>query len=150
VERHLGKPQLLAEDELEWESLLSDNELKELKDAWLASDWSQKRPVEIELPFEIIIEGTLLRGRVDAVYESANGIEVVDWKTGIVKSGDDLESASIQLAAYRIAVSKVMNRPLETISAAFHYVKENVTIRPADLLDEAGIIRLLPKWVDDH
>ena len=150
VERHLGKPQLLGEDELEWESALSDIELKELKNAWQTSDWAMRRPIEIELPFEIIIEGTLLRGRIDAVYETSSGIEVVDWKTGKVKDGEDLESASIQLAAYRIAVSKIMDRPLETISAAFHYVKENVTIRPADLLDEAGIIRLLPRWGDDH
>ncbi len=150
VERHLGKPQLLGDDELEWDDSLTDIELKELKDAWLASDWAGRVPLEIELPFEIVIEGTLLRGRIDAVYEGPSGIEVVDWKTGKVKDGEELESASIQLAAYRIAVSKVMNRPLDAISAAFHYVKENTTIRPVDMLDEAGIIQLLPRWVDDH
>jgi DNA helicase-2/ATP-dependent DNA helicase PcrA len=32
---------------------------------------------------------------------------------------------------------------LDQVSAAFHYVKANVTIRPVDLLDAAGLAALL-------
>lgn len=101
----------------------------------------------------MVIDGTLLRGRIDAIYQDVSDserIEVVDWKTGKAKSGADLEEAAIQLAAYRLAVAKVFGKPLSAISAAFHYVKDDATVRPADLLDEAGIIRLLPRWDDDR
>lgn len=153
VERHLNRPQLWGEDELDWEYSLTDDALQSLKNAWLASEWAQREPLEIELPFEVVIDGTLLRGRIDALYRDPNDparIEVVDWKTGRVKEGEDLTAVALQLAAYRIAIARIFNRPLESISAAFHYVAENETVRPADLLDEAGIIRLLPRWDGDH
>jgi DNA helicase-2/ATP-dependent DNA helicase PcrA len=153
VERYLNKPQLWSEDEWEWEEVLTDDELKGLKDAWLASNWSGREPIEVEFPFEVVIDGTLLRGRIDAIYpdhQGSNRIEVVDWKTGRVKGGDDLAEAATQLAAYRLAAAKLFDRPIESITAAFHYVKENETVRPADLLDEESIIRLLPKWGDDR
>jgi DNA helicase-2/ATP-dependent DNA helicase PcrA len=67
----------------------------------------------------------------------------VDWKTGKVKSGEDLADAAIQLAMYRLAYSKLHNIPLESISAAFHYIPANQTIRPADILDEAEITKLI-------
>ena len=153
VERHLNKPQIWGDDEMEWEYPLSDQELKELKEAWLASDWAKREPLEVEFPFEVVLDGTLLRGRIDAIYPDPHDpkrIEVVDWKTGRAKSGDELARAAIQLAAYRLAVSKVFARPLDSISAAFHYVKENETVRPVDLLDEDALIRSLPRWGDDH
>lgn len=150
VERHLGRPQLLGDDEIEWELHLADDELEKLKSAWLASEWAKRRPLEIELPFEIVLNGTLLRGRIDALYEREGGLEVVDWKTGSAKSGEELSKAATQLAAYRLAISKMMDRPLAEISAAFHYVKENATVRPSDLLDESEIIGLLPRWGDDR
>jgi DNA helicase-2/ATP-dependent DNA helicase PcrA len=153
VERHLNRPQLWGEDDWEWEERLSDGELKALKEAWLASKWAQRKPLEVEFPFEVVIDGTLLRGRIDAIYQDVSDserIEVVDWKTGKAKSGAELEEAAIQLAAYRLAVAKVFGKPLIAISAAFHYVTDDATVRPADLLDEAGIIRLLPRWDDDR
>lgn len=153
VERFLNQPQIWAEDEWEWDEALTDAELKQLKDAWLMSDWAKRLPLEVEFPFEVVIDGTLLRGRIDAIYqdtEDSERIEVVDWKTGRVKSGEDLSSAATQLAAYRLAVAKLFSKPLESISAAFHYVEANQTLRPADLLDERGIIRLLPRWGDDR
>ena len=153
VERHLNRPQLWGEDDWEWEERLSDGELKALKEAWLASKWAQRKPLEVEFPFEVVIDGTLLRGRIDAIYQDVSDserIEVVDWKTGKAKSGAELEEAAIQLAAYRLAVAKVFGKPLSAISAAFHYVKDDATVRPADLLDEAGISRLLPRWDDDR
>ena len=153
VERYLNKPQLWAEDEWEFDETLTDAELKAFKEAWLLSEWSKREPIEVEFPFEVVIDGTLLRGRIDAIYadrDDPTRIEVVDWKTGKAKRGDDLSAAATQLAAYRLAVARLFARPIESISAAFHYVKENETIRPADLLDEAGINRLLPRWDDDH
>ena len=129
---------------------LSQSELKELKQAWLTSEWSSREAFEIELPFEIIIEGTLLRGRMDAVYQDGDCYEIIDWKTGKEKSGEELATAAIQLAAYRIAFSRIYKVDPEKISAAFHYVAENKTVRPEKLLEEAEIIQALPRWGDDR
>ena len=91
-----------------------------------------------------MIDTTLIRGRIDAVYKlDADHYEVVDWKTGKVKSGEDLVNASIQLAMYRLAYAKLKNLPIEKISAAFHYVLEDQTVRPADILDENDLIKLV-------
>ncbi|MEY3755797.1 MAG: hypothetical protein RL356_69, partial [Actinomycetota bacterium] len=57
--------------------------------------------------------------------------------------GDDLATAAIQLAMYRLAYSKLKNIPIENVSAAFHYVADNQTVRVADVLDEAGLIALI-------
>jgi DNA helicase-2/ATP-dependent DNA helicase PcrA len=95
------------------------------------------------VPFETVLGGVLLRGRIDAVYEKDGHYEVVDWKTGKTKSGADLAAAAIQLAMYRLAYSKLFGIKIENISAAFHYVGSNETVRPADLLSEDQLISIV-------
>ena len=113
----------------------------------MASDWARdgRTPVEggVEVPFETVVGGVLLRGRIDAVYKDGDTYTVVDWKTGKVKSGDDLEVAAIQLAMYRLAYSKLTGIPIEKISGAFHYVGYNETVRPADLLSAQELERII-------
>lgn len=58
----------------------------------------------IELPFVMKTEsGQIIRGRIDAVYETEDGaLEIVDWKTGMefdAKPGDQLEIYRAALAA---------------------------------------------------
>jgi DNA helicase-2/ATP-dependent DNA helicase PcrA len=149
IEAQYKDPQVLDEDELygidDAQRNLDDLPLEELKSTWLASDWAKRDPAPggIEVPFETVLGGILLRGRIDAVYEKDGHYEVVDWKTGKTKSGDDLAAAAIQLAMYRLAYSKLFGIKLENISAAFHYVGSNETVRPADLLDENQLISIV-------
>ena len=49
----------------------------------------------------------------------------------------------MQLAAYRLGWSRLSGTPVERISAGFHYVAANQTVRPVDLLDEAGLLALV-------
>jgi DNA helicase II / ATP-dependent DNA helicase PcrA len=44
---------------------------------------------------------------------------------------------------YRLAYSKLFGIKVENISAAFHYVGSNETVRPADLLDEDQLISIV-------
>jgi DNA helicase-2/ATP-dependent DNA helicase PcrA len=76
---------------------------EDLKNKWLESDWSKKVPYRLEVPFETVLAGVLIRGRIDAIYKTENGFEVVDWKTGSKKLS---EAAAIQLAMYRLAWSR--------------------------------------------
>jgi DNA helicase-2/ATP-dependent DNA helicase PcrA len=49
------------------------------------------------------------------------------------------------LAAYRLAWAALARIPLERVRAAFYYVRHDLTIRPADLLDEAGLKALIDR-----
>lgn len=150
LENHFKQPSLISMDELFNQGLMTQSDedapLDQLQQAWLASKWADRQPVAVEVGFETMIDTTLIRGRIDAVYQiSDQQYEVVDWKTGKVKSGEDLASAAIQLAMYRLAYAKLKNIPIENISAAFHYVIDNQTVRPADILGERELIELVSK-----
>jgi DNA helicase-2/ATP-dependent DNA helicase PcrA len=49
----------------------------------------------------------------------------------------------VQLAAYRLAWASLTGVPVDEVRAAFHYVRQNRTIRAADLLDADGLRALL-------
>jgi DNA helicase-2/ATP-dependent DNA helicase PcrA len=117
-----------------------DGKLEDLKQAWLRSAYANRTPAAIEVPFESVVGGVLIRGRIDAVYETSDGFEVVDWKTGSKQLG---ESAAIQLAMYRLAWAKLKNIDVTKVSAAFHYVPTSVTDKRADLLDEVALVSLI-------
>ncbi|HEX6197561.1 MAG TPA: ATP-dependent DNA helicase [Jiangellaceae bacterium] len=149
LETRWGAPRLVDPDELPGSAdagAAADSQLAALQDAFLRSEWAQHTPVEVEAPFELLLGGVVVRGRADAVFEAPDGrIDVIDWKTGQVPREAELASVhAVQLAAYRLAFAKLRGVPLEQVGAAFHYVSANKTIRPVDLLDEAGLERLLP------
>ena len=81
-------------------------------------------PAEVEFPFDMVVDGILLRGRCDAVFTDAPDgvVDVVDWKTGAPPTGDEATAAAVQLAVYRLAWHHVTGTPLDQVRAAFHYV----------------------------
>lgn len=144
IEKHFGQGTLFDDEDLEpVDPLEEDQTLEKLKASWLASEWVDRQPFAVEVPFETVLSGVLLRGRIDAVYKIGDKFEVVDWKTGSKKLG---VSAAIQLAVYRLAWAKLNDIVLADVSAAFHYVPTGVTDRRADLLDEGGLIALLDAY----
>ncbi|MGY1821175.1 ATP-dependent helicase [Geodermatophilus sp. SYSU D00079] len=147
LEERFGAARLLDLDELPGsgdESALPDSALADLQDAFLASEWADRQPVEVEVPFETPLGPLTLRGRIDAVFaDDAGGYEVVDWKTGPPPTGAELAAAGVQLAAYRLGWSRLTGVPVERVSAGFHHVSAGVTVRPVDLLDEAGLLALV-------
>jgi DNA helicase-2/ATP-dependent DNA helicase PcrA len=147
LEERFGAARLLDLDELPGsgdESAAPDAELARLQAAFLASGWAERQPVEVEVPFETPLGPLMLRGRIDAVFEGADGaFEVIDWKTGPPPSGAELSAAAVQLAAYRLGWSRLAGVPVERVSAGFHHVAAGVTVRPVDLLDEAGLLALV-------
>jgi DNA helicase-2/ATP-dependent DNA helicase PcrA len=117
-----------------------------LRERFEAGEWGGRWPVEVEVPFETLIAGRAVRGRIDAVFGDAGdgGYDVVDWKTGQPPASDEERRvAAVQLAAYRLAWAGLAQVPLGQVRAAFYYVRENLTLRPADLLDEAGLAALI-------
>ncbi len=148
LEQRFGATRLVDLDELPGsadDGAASDEDLDELKTAFLASVWADREPTEVEVPFHIRVgEGLALRGRMDAVFGDARtGFEVVDWKTGAVPSGSEKQSAAIQLAAYRLAWASLAGVEVDQVSAAFVYVRYGETVRPADLATAEELIALV-------
>ncbi|WP_449063902.1 UvrD-helicase domain-containing protein [Planomonospora algeriensis] len=118
--------------------------LAELRERFEESEWAGREPLDVEVPFEMMIADRLVRGRMDAVFRTPDGgYEVVDWKTGRRLMETTRTAASVQLAAYRLAWSRLAGVPLDRVGAAFHYVRFNETVRPVDLLDERGLVALV-------
>jgi DNA helicase-2/ATP-dependent DNA helicase PcrA len=96
------------------------------------------------VPFATVVDGVVIRGRIDAVFESADGsYDVVHWKTGARPSGLAAAASDVQVAAYRLAWAALADIPVERVRAAFVYIREGLTVRPSDLLDEAGLAALI-------
>lgn len=155
IERRFGATRLLDLDELPGSAdtgASADVDLETLQQAFLESDWSLRSPIEVEVPFETSVAGTVLRGRIDAVFADADGgWTVIDWKTGKEPTATEEKSVVMQLAAYRIAWAELMAAsrddsepiPLDKVRAAFHYVRSGRTIAPADLPDVAALAALI-------
>ncbi|GAA0847576.1 ATP-dependent helicase [Streptosporangium amethystogenes subsp. fukuiense] len=148
LEGRWGQQRLMDEFELPGASddfEETDAHLDELRDRFEESEWADREPLDVEVPFETVIADRVVRGRMDAVFQISEGrYEVVDWKTGRRPRGRKAEAAaSVQLAAYRLAWSHLAAVPLEEVGAAFHYVLRGETVRPVDLLDERGLVTLV-------
>jgi DNA helicase-2/ATP-dependent DNA helicase PcrA len=147
LERRFAGDQLIEIDDLPGAADFGeapDSDFEELREAFEASEWATRVPHAVEVTFSADVEGITLRGRMDAVFRHPDGHwEVVDWKTGSVPPESRLPVLAVQLAAYRMAWAALKNVPVEQVHAAFHYVRANRTIRPADLLDPEGLRQLL-------
>ncbi|MCX4470137.1 DEAD/DEAH box helicase [Micromonospora sp. NBC_01655] len=147
LERRFGADRLLDVDELPGAAdadAAPDEALAELQARFLAGEWADRVPAEVEVPFATVIAGVVVRGRMDAVFaRPGGGYDVVDWKTGRQPVGAAAEAAAVQLAVYRLAWAELAGVPVDRVGAAFHYVRDGATVRPADLLDADGLTALI-------
>ena len=122
------------------------SDLSQLRARFEHSEWAERWPQAVEVPFETLVGDRLVRGRIDAVFADSpdGGYNVVDWKTGRAPHNEaERNAVSVQLAAYRLAWAALAGVPVSEVRAAFHYVADDVTVRPADLLDEPGLTALI-------
>lgn len=118
-ELHRGLVGLAEEEALEEPSLPPDRTtVVRLKESFGKMGFESRRPYVLasgepatELPFTLKLGDTLVRGRIDAVYETDDGsLEIVDFKTGAVPPETDwgqLELYAEALAALGIATGAV-------------------------------------------
>ncbi|WP_217182303.1 ATP-dependent DNA helicase [Streptomyces sp. AC495_CC817] len=136
---------MLEPDELPGsEAEIADElDLEALKEAFERTPYAHRTPHRVEAPFQIDIAGRVVRGRIDAVYRADHGdgttmYEIVDWKTSRTRAADPL-----QLAVYRLAWAEQQGVPLESVDAAFLYVRTGAVVRPANLPGRDALERLL-------
>lgn len=122
-----------------------EQELAELQAAFMVTQWAARTPIEVEVPFDMVLGDRVVRGRIDAVFADADGgWTVVDWKTGAPPgSADAQQHAAVQLAVYRLAWAELRGCAAESVRAAFHYVRSGLTVRPDTLPDMEGLAALL-------
>jgi DNA helicase-2/ATP-dependent DNA helicase PcrA len=132
VESRLGQQPLLDEDELPGAAdseIVDEADLVALQRSFERMGYAERAPHAVEAPFQLMLAGHVIRGRIDAVYETDDGgFEVVDWKTNRAQSADPL-----QLAIYRLAWAEMHGLPLDRLTAAFVYVRAREVVRPAAL-----------------
>jgi len=110
-----------------------------LVDAFLAGPYADVHPLAVEAPFQLVLAGTVVRGRIDAVYARPDGgFDVIDWKTSRRADAD-----ATQLALYRLAWAELSGVPLTSVGAAFYYVRTASVVRPDDLPDRVQLSEML-------
>lgn len=161
IEQYYGRPSLLdvddmdmfAADDQDWGGPPSGvADIAQLRTAFEESVWAGREPVAIEEAIDTMIAGVVTRTKIDAVFRDPavpGGVVVIDWKSGRVpRAAEEVRAREVQLAVYRLAWARASGMPLNLVSAAFHYVADNLTVWPDSLLDAEGLEALIAGETD--
>ena len=134
IEARFGQQGLLDPEDLPGraeDDIVDESDLKELQEAFERGPFAARAPHAVEAPFSLVLDGHVVRGRIDAIYtdpDDPGRYLVVDWKTHRRESADPF-----QLAVYRQAWAELAGVAPEQVDAAFHYVRSGRTVRFDDL-----------------
>ncbi|MGB3953689.1 MAG: ATP-dependent DNA helicase [Brooklawnia sp.] len=125
----------------------ADLVLRRLVAAFERGRYRDRVPVAVEESFILVLAGQQVRGRIDAVFATADDpdhdYQVVDWKTS-TRPADPL-----QLSLYRLAWAHSTQTPVERVDAVFYHVLSDQVERPQQLLTEGELVDLLDATVQD-
>jgi DNA helicase-2/ATP-dependent DNA helicase PcrA len=132
VEARFGQQVLIDPDDLPGRGdsdIEDDADLRDLIKLFEAGPFAERVPYAVEAPFALVLDGQVVRGRIDAVYEEPDGgFLLIDWKTNRSQSADPL-----QLAIYRVAWAELHDVPLDRVRAGFFYVRTGELVEPEQL-----------------
>ena len=104
------------------------------------SPWAARQPVDVEIEIHLVLAEQVFVCKLDAVYETAGGYQVVDWKTGRApKNAADLELKQTQLALYRLAYARWKGIDPAIVDAVFYFVADDTIIAPDRLYSEEDL-----------
>jgi DNA helicase-2/ATP-dependent DNA helicase PcrA len=104
---------------------------QKLGQAFLDSRFSSLETLYVEQTLEFELGGTVVVCKLDAVYQTDDGFEVVDWKSGSSpKSKAEVTSKAVQLALYRIGLSRWLGVGVERVNASFFFAGDAKEISP--------------------
>ena len=117
--------------------------IEELKATFEASRFAKMTPADIECEIQVTIASNTFICKIDAVFETEGGYEIVDWKTGVPPKDDKEEAErALQLALYRMAYAKIRGVDPEKIGVCLYYVQDNREIKPKHVLSESELLKL--------
>ena len=131
----------------------TEKTVDELKAIFEGSRFAKMTPHSIEGEIQVTIKGNTFICKLDAVFKTESGYEIVDWKTGKPPVGEkEIADRALQLALYRMAFSKLHRVDPKEIEVCLFYVADNLEIKPEVIPEESELIELwesvLEKVVD--
>ncbi|NRD08470.1 ATP-dependent DNA helicase [Rathayibacter agropyri] len=123
---------------------VEDEQLALLVETFERSEWADRRPEAVEIEIHLQLAGHVVVCKLDAVYRTDAGVQIVDWKTGRApKDAADLELKQFQLALYRLAYSRWRGVPLDSVDAVFYFVADDLVLRPERFYSERELAESL-------
>jgi DNA helicase-2/ATP-dependent DNA helicase PcrA len=108
--------------------------IEALKATFEKSRWANQIPLEIEREIQLTIANNTFVCKLDAVFKTDTGFEIVDWKTGKPPTTDaEVVERSLQLALYRLAYSRFTGVPESQIEVSLYFVNEALELRPSQV-----------------
>ncbi|GAB3126552.1 ATP-dependent DNA helicase [Glaciibacter psychrotolerans] len=119
----------------------SARELARLQATFERSAWGSLQPEEVEIEIHYVLAGQVFICKLDAVYRTPTGYQVVDWKTGKApKNAADLELKQTQLALYRLAYATWKGISADLVDAVFYFVSDDTVIAPDRLYSADDLV----------
>lgn len=106
-----------------------------LQRRFLASEWADLKPVEVETEIDFTMTGPdgrphVIICKLDAVYRRGDRVEIVDWKTGSPpKNARERQDRMVQLELYRRAYHAKHGVPVSQIDVTLYYVADDLVLR---------------------
>jgi DNA helicase-2/ATP-dependent DNA helicase PcrA len=117
-------------------------QLETFKATFERSPWATLAPEEVEIEIHHVLGDQVFICKLDAVYKTETGYQVVDWKTGKApKDAADLELKQTQLALYRLAYARWKGIDPEIVDAVFYFVADDRIVAPERLYSEDDLVR---------
>ncbi|POH64170.1 ATP-dependent DNA helicase [Cryobacterium zongtaii] len=116
-------------------------QLDRFKATFERSPWATLAPEEVEIEIHHVLGDQVFICKLDAVYKTPTGYQVVDWKTGKApKDAADLELKQTQLALYRLAYARWKGIDPAIVDAVFYFVADDRIVAPERLYSEADLL----------
>ena len=148
VENRFSAQKLLETPISEDDSILLDS-IQELQENFESSRFANLVPIEIEQEIQVTVGANTFICKLDAVFATETGVEIIDWKTGAApKDEADLALKTLQLALYRLAYSRYSGLPENQIEVGFYFVSQNLEVRPTHVPSSAEVLELWSKALE--
>ncbi|TFD42642.1 ATP-dependent helicase [Cryobacterium sp. TMT1-2-1] len=122
-------------------ALAEEQQFERFKATFERSQWAGRKPEEVELEIHHVMCGQVFICKLDAVYRTETGYQVVDWKTGKApRNAADLELKQTQLALYRLAYARWKGIDPELVDAVFYFVADDTIVVPHRLYSEEDLV----------
>ena len=117
--------------------------IQQLTEIFKDSRFSNQSPADVEIEINLTRGTNTFVCKLDAVFESGNRFEIVDWKTGAAPKDKATEQQMIlQLALYRFAYSQLRQIPIEKIDVCFYFVGDNIELRPDKVPSPEELVKM--------
>ena len=136
-----------VDQELEPEEPVNEAlDIENLKEIFERSRFATMKPKDVECEIQVTIKDNTFICKIDAVFETETGFEIVDWKTGVSpKTDKEIGEKALQLALYRMAYAKFHDINPNLIEVCLYYVNENIEIKPEAVKNGDELLKM---WGD--